>query len=471
MQAKRWWAATVGLALLAGVCAASSAWFGVRAWRARLPTPPSRYGTSTQALLDLASHAGLASRNEASFESGNIGQIEHPKPNAYVLNLRSDNDDALPNWWRQWFYLRLSDVPVGQQVSLTLQGAGFHNSYLPFYSYNNVDWIQFADSAVTQPAPSVLVFTAAFAQRTVWLARYVPYPYSRMQRFIAQFSGHPAAQISIIGKTPQGRDMPVLTITAPGDQSRKERVVIHARTHPGEVASSFLLEGLISFLLGPSVRAEQLRSHLVFTILPMLNIDGVVAGNNRVTPQGINLEGTWLGLAPPSLALDPLRTPPEVQVFHKYLERLLVAGPAVTMALNLHASAGEPKNQAFAFAHFGSTAHGFTAFEAELYNKQIKFIKLLAAAQGPAWLTGGSEGGRDFLKAQIPERWWWEHFGPRVTALTFESTYGLAGDQGRWLKPNDLRAFGAAVGEAIGRFHFASDFCTASVVKNLVKCR
>jgi hypothetical protein len=315
------------------------------------------------------------------------------------------------------------------------------------------------------------VFTGVFTEKTLWVARYVPYPYSRMQRFLDQFRAHPAARLSVIGKSPQGHEVPVLTITAPGDQGSRRVVVIHARTHPGEVASSFVLEGLISFLLGPSPRAEQLRSRLVFTILPMLNVDGVIAGNNRVSPTGVNVEGKWFGLPAPSLALNAALTPPEVLLFHSYLEGLLKSGTKVSMALNLHASAGEPKNQAFAFVHFGPTGHGYTAAEAALYDQHMRFINELAAVQGAAWLEAGSEGGRDFLKINMPERWWWDHFGPQVTALTLESTVGLAGDRVHWIKPNDLRAFGASVAEAIGRVHFGRGLCAAHGAKNLVRCR
>ena len=65
------------------------------------------------------------------------------------------------------------------------------------------------------------------------------------------------------------------------------------RTHPGEVGSSFLLEGLLDYLASDAPLAKRMRAKLIFTVLPMLNIDGVVAGNNRVSPRGINLEGKW----------------------------------------------------------------------------------------------------------------------------------------------------------------------------------
>ncbi len=468
MQRNLWLTTTAaGLAF----AAAAAVWLGVTFVEAHRLAQPSPLATATRDLWEQASHAGLTSHNQASFESGNIGLIEHPKPESYVLHLRSDNDDALPDWWRQWFYLKLSDVPIGREVGFTITGGGLPNDYLPFYSYDNINWYQFKKGAGTKSGSLDRVFTGVFTAKNVWLARYVPYPYSRLRSFLGQFRTHPAAHLSVIGKSPQGHDVPVLTITAPGEQGGRRLVIIHARTHPGEVASSFVLEGLISFLLGPSPRAEKLRSRLVFTILPMLNVDGVIAGNNRVSPTGVNLEGKWHGLPAPSLALNAALTPPEVLLFHSYLEGLLKSGSKVSMALNLHASAGEPKNQAFSFVHFGPVAHGYSSAEAALYDQQMQLINELAAVQGAAWLEAGSEGGREFLKANMPERWWWDHFGPQVTALTLESTVGLAADRVHWIKPNDLRAFGASVAESIGRVHFGRGLCAAHGANNLVRCR
>ena len=49
--------------------------------------------------------------------------------------------------------------------------------------------------------------------------------------------------------------------------------------HPGEVQSSFALEGLVEFLLGDSEEANSIRSRFIVYVVPMLNIDGVINGN------------------------------------------------------------------------------------------------------------------------------------------------------------------------------------------------
>jgi len=61
----------------------------------------------------------------------------------------------------------------------------------------------------------------------------------------------------------------------------KQGVVITSRVHPGESQSSWIVQGLIEFLLSDDPIAVQLRQKYIFKIVPMLNPDGVIYGNYR----------------------------------------------------------------------------------------------------------------------------------------------------------------------------------------------
>lgn len=98
------------------------------------------------------------------------------------------------------------------------------------------------------------------------------------------------------------------------DHGRKKAVVFTARVHPGtlfmpfltpsigEVPSSWVLRGLINFLLSDSPEAKLLRSQYVFRIIPMLNPDGVIYGNYRCSLLGFDLNRKWKS---PSRHLQP----------------------------------------------------------------------------------------------------------------------------------------------------------------------
>jgi hypothetical protein len=85
----------------------------------------------------------------------------------------------------------------------------------------------------------------------------------------------------------------VLTITSfnsnPEQIANRKGIIISARVHPGESNASFMMKGVIDFLLSPNAEASALRDHFVFKIVPMLNPDGVMYGNYRCNLAGADL--------------------------------------------------------------------------------------------------------------------------------------------------------------------------------------
>ena len=61
---------------------------------------------------------------------------------------------------------------------------------------------------------------------------------------------------------------------------------ISARVHPGESNSSWMMKGIIDFLVSSEPEAILLRDNFVFKIVPMLNPDGVINGNYRCSLVG-----------------------------------------------------------------------------------------------------------------------------------------------------------------------------------------
>lgn len=151
-------------------------------------------------------------------------------------------------------------------------------------------------------------------------------------------------------KTLAGNRCDLITISAvttdPDELQRRRGIVISARVHPGETNASWMMQvglclfhslilslslslyvlpvcrcdlcaavssvciprlrhlqsllssavvcqGVLRFLTGFSPEAQYLRQHFIFKIVPMLNPDGVIAGNYRCSLAGVDLNRRW----------------------------------------------------------------------------------------------------------------------------------------------------------------------------------
>lgn len=65
------------------------------------------------------------------------------------------------------------------------------------------------------------------------------------------------------------------------------------RQHPGETTGSFMMEGIIDYLLSEREEACFLRNNYIIKIIPMMNIDGVVHGNSRAELVGCDSNRQW----------------------------------------------------------------------------------------------------------------------------------------------------------------------------------
>ena len=73
----------------------------------------------------------------------------------------------------------------------------------------------------------------------------------------------------------------------------KRYIFLTGRVHPGETPASYVLNGIIKFLVSSDPQAKNLREVFAFKIIPMLNPDGVRRGNFRLDSRGVNLNRCW----------------------------------------------------------------------------------------------------------------------------------------------------------------------------------
>lgn len=99
------------------------------------------------------------------------------------------------------------------------------------------------------------------------------------------------------GRSICGKPLLRFNITDFSEDRRSEdcrpHIVISARVHPGESPASYMMRGVLQLLLAASDEAAELRRRYRFVVLPMLNPDGVAAGNGRSNSAGKDLNRCW----------------------------------------------------------------------------------------------------------------------------------------------------------------------------------
>ncbi|MCP4744553.1 MAG: carboxypeptidase family protein [Desulfobacteraceae bacterium] len=408
-----------------------------------------------------------------NFESGSIGQVHQISDTEFKLALADDNDNPeLPSHWRNWWYVSIKNLSVDQVTIIHLSNRGWPYYYLPVYSYDNKNWNRFSENEVFKNPENELIIEKQFEFPTVWIARFYPYTYSDLQSYLQTISDNPFIDIGIAGTTQEDYPIHLITVTDfDSPDSEKKRIWMHARSHPAEICPSFLIEGLINYLLTDTQKTQNILKKFIFNIVPMHNVDGVIAGNYRTTTQNENLEVMWFfDIEDPVFLTD--EAPKEVRVLHQAILELIQTGPPIDIALNLHASNSEPGIKPFFYAHFGTQALGYNEQEASLWKKQLQFIDRIAMHYGADMLEPApDEGGDSFATKFYPESWWWHNFQDQVMAITIETTYGQAGYSPSWVEPDDYREMGKAVALAIRDYYDEDSPRVRSATKHKIEHR
>ncbi|CAF0922129.1 unnamed protein product [Rotaria sordida] len=266
---------------------------------------------------------------ESRFESGNLMKAVQVGEFEYELYLRYD---LYTKRNTQWFYFRMQNIQVDKRYRFTivnffkptsLYSCGMRPLMYSVYDAETkgIGWQRWGEEIVyyknNLPAPDnsscnmySLTWTCKFPNNndTYYFAHCYPYTYSDLQDYLNEiqndrFKSQYCKQ-KVLCRTLAGNFIYLLTITNPAtvqvnntstspENQVKKGVVVTARVHPGETNGSWMMKGLLDFLLGDSADAKLLRDNFIFKIVPMLNPDGVIVGNYRCSLAGRDLNRNY----------------------------------------------------------------------------------------------------------------------------------------------------------------------------------
>jgi hypothetical protein len=215
-------------------------------------------------------------------------------------------ENFYPDKWK-WLYFAASGL-AGQRPTFRIDGEFvFGNERLAdhsmVYSYDNQTWNFFDNNDVAADGKTFTFSNdAAFGADEVFIAYGLPYPYSMIVKHVAKISSspwvHPTSsgdEALVIGRSPggiddmdreiPGRNIYGYSITDDASKEAKAKVVLVGGVHANESLASYVLEGLVDFLVSDAPEARAVRRQAEFFVYPMVNPDGRRAGYNRSTVQ------------------------------------------------------------------------------------------------------------------------------------------------------------------------------------------
>ncbi len=326
----------------------------------------------------------------SDFENGRLGQVEVLAKNQYRLHVEGQKDQAGRNRQASWYYFRVDDargqdlkfelVDLAGEYNFTPNAGAITKDTPPFYSYDQKTWHPVEKFTYDQSGPAIR-FEVHSTRPRVWIAHAPPYTNDNFAALLRSIRKHPTLTYTAIGKTPEGREMPLLTITDRGVPDAGKKVMwLMFRQHAWESGSSWTGEGFIRFALSSDPTALAIRRGAILKILALCDPDGVAHGRVRFNGQGYDLNRNW--------DVDDPAKLPEITLQKKAIFAWLDAGHRIDAFVTLHntetneyiAGAPDPTGKLLALV--------------ERFNRFWEEGKTFAAATKPRLLPASTEVGR-----------------------------------------------------------------------------
>ena len=220
---------------------------------------------------------------DSAFEGGSLDRAVKMGENWYHLKLRQDT----------WYYFScrirgckgrniIFEITCDNNCNpLYRNGKGRWDrgsgSYLhrPVISYDGKTWERAAcTERDTIMGEGTYRFSHTFAEDEAYISYAEPYLYSDLDSWLHTIEDGPRVEIGTIGNSRNGIPQPLVTITA--NKESRNLVLLICREDADEFVANFSLEGIVRGLL--QNRQEHILNQCTFKIVPMVNVEGALAG-------------------------------------------------------------------------------------------------------------------------------------------------------------------------------------------------
>ncbi len=255
------------------------------------------------------------------FDGARRGDCQVVGDNRVVLHIRPEDQPPIND--SPWYSFRIARN-TATTAEIVLRYDGGHHRYIPKVSYNGDEWEALDESSVEEKRRGrIATIRLPLNSESVYVsAQELKLPH-HVEAWTHRMAEETSASMFVLGESAQGRPIHVL------DASNEQRdvLMITGRQHPPEVSGSFAFEAFAETVFGDSDLATRFRERFRIVAIPLLNPDGVVAGNWRHNSGGVDLNRDW----------GPF-TQPETRLAGRLLETLEARDYQVRAFLDFHST-------------------------------------------------------------------------------------------------------------------------------------
>lgn len=320
-------------------------------------------------------------------------------------------------------------LPEQQAMPAELAGAFLAQDGATWTPWREVDTVQVDVTA------NSLRLQQRFAAPAATIAMRVPFTYTFLQAFITRLQAVklPGVFLDELGNTPGGRKLQVIRVEDAGAASEPathRTLLVIAREHATEQASSWVAFGALEQLLAETPEAAALRKNTTWLFVPIEDPDGSAdAVFDRLT------DLFAYGNAPDA--------PPEEVAYATYFANYIYAGKTIDLSVSLHNV--EANESAHICCPYGDLRHlpEVAAANGHIFRLLHEQDFQIDPSKQP-W-----EKGMQTFRLYF---WCADHYNALDLAFEVNDRYPA-----QRLDLNELRRFGAGFGQGLARWRDSQD--------------
>jgi hypothetical protein len=255
------------------------------------------------------------------FDGARRGTCTVLSANHVQLDIRPEDEGKINN--SPWFAFRVTPTTADTAI-VTLTYEGGSHRYWPKTSEDGQSWAPFPDTRVTTTEDRRRTeFTIPLADAPVYVSAQeliTPAVYEAWNRKTVAETAIPLREF---GRSLESRPIHVFDSNA----GSKDVLLLIGRQHPPEVSGAFAFFAFTETVFGDSALAQRFRDRFRVIAIPLLNPDGVIAGNWRHSQGHLDLNRDW----------GPF-TQPETQLVSELLDELDASGSSLRMFIDFHST-------------------------------------------------------------------------------------------------------------------------------------